>query len=119
MSKLPIVLLVLVFSASAMSAQSRDDNRARCSDDDADITIGGCTALIQSGQETTENLPFVFFNRGHAYDDKGQYDRAIADYDQAIRLKPDADEAFNNRGFTYQKKAKLTGPLVIMTKPYG
>jgi tetratricopeptide (TPR) repeat protein len=28
-----------------------------------------------------------FYNRGFAYNDEGQYDRAIQDYDQAIKLR--------------------------------
>jgi tetratricopeptide (TPR) repeat protein len=30
----------------------------------------------------------AFSNRGNAYARKGQYDRAIQDYDQAIRINP-------------------------------
>ena len=38
-----------------------------------------------------------------AYLDKGEYDRAIADYDQAIRLKPDYADAYNNRASPTQQ----------------
>ena len=44
--------------------------------------------------------------RGNAYYKKGQYDRAIADYNTAIRLKPDLALAFNNRGLAYSDKAQ-------------
>jgi hypothetical protein len=33
--------------------------------------ITGCTALIQAGQDTTENLSVIYNNRGTGYDDKG------------------------------------------------
>ena len=39
-----------------------------------------------------------FFNRGVAKGDLGDHKGAIADYDEAIRLKPDYASAFNNRG---------------------
>lgn len=68
-----------------------------------DETIDGCTALIQSGRETT-NLPTEFYNRGIGYDGKGLYDQAIADDTQAIALKPDYAEAYDNRGFAYDDK---------------
>ena len=35
---------------------------------------------------------------------KGDYDRAIADYDRAIQLKPDYAEAYVNRGWAYNAK---------------
>ena len=40
-----------------------------------------------------------FYNRGNAYSAKGQYDRAIQDYDHAISLNPKFTNAVNGRGF--------------------
>ena len=43
----------------------------------------------------------AFYNRGIAYADLGQYERAIQDYDAAIPLNPEYAVAYYNRGFTY------------------
>ena len=43
-------------------------------------------------------MPKPTTNRGIAKNDLGRHDEAIADYDEAIRLKPDYAEAYNNRG---------------------
>ena len=40
-------------------------------------------------------------NRGLAYNDLGQYQRAIEDGNEAIRLDPQDAVAFNNRGIAY------------------
>lgn len=72
-----------------------------CTDSNPDTSIGACTAIIQSGGETGANLAAAFYNRGIAYRHKGQNDRAIQDYDRAIRLNPDDAEAFNNRAVAY------------------
>ena len=40
-------------------------------------------------------------NRGAAYIDKGDFDRAIEDCNKAIELKPDYAEVYYNRGLTY------------------
>jgi tetratricopeptide (TPR) repeat protein len=37
-------------------------------------------------------------NRGNSYGDKGSYDRAIVDYNQAIRLDPKKAMAYDDRG---------------------
>ena len=46
----------------------------------------------------------VFFNRGLAYSNKRETDRAIADYSEAIRLNPKYSFALNNRGILYSDK---------------
>jgi lipoprotein NlpI len=46
----------------------------------------------------------AFSNRGNAYSDKGDTDRAIADFNEAIRLDPTSAVAFDNRGSAYHDK---------------
>jgi tetratricopeptide (TPR) repeat protein len=38
------------------------------------------------------------------YGNKGEYDRAIADFTEAIRLDPKLATAYSNRGLAYEKK---------------
>ena len=45
----------------------------------------------------------VSYNRGNAYYDLGQYERAIEDWDEAIRLNPQAADAYYNRGLAYER----------------
>ena len=48
--------------------------------------------------------PKPFNNRGVANLKKGEYDRAIENLNQAIKLDPDYASAFANRAEAYQKK---------------
>jgi tetratricopeptide (TPR) repeat protein len=52
------------------------------------------------------NLALAFNDRGNAYANKGQYDRAIQDYDQAIKLDPNLALAINNRAAAIAKLNK-------------
>jgi tetratricopeptide (TPR) repeat protein len=52
------------------------------------LQIKGCTALIQSGQWSEKYVAFAYNIRGNAYQANGDFDRAIADYSDAIRLDP-------------------------------
>jgi tetratricopeptide (TPR) repeat protein len=49
----------------------------------------------------------AYNNHGLAYAAKGEYDRAIADYNEAIRLDQKYVFTYNNRGLTYKAKGDL------------
>ena len=69
-----------------------------------DVVIEGCTELIQTPQESSAVLALAFNNRGVARKVKGEYDEALQDYDQAIRLDPNSASHYNNRGVIYRIK---------------
>ena len=105
MRALPTILLTTLMGFSAaLAAQTRDENWKRCAGGEPDLGIGGCTLVIQSGQETDNNLVIAFTNRGNYYRDKGEDDRAIQDYDQAIKLNPNNSDSFLGRGNVYFHK---------------
>jgi tetratricopeptide (TPR) repeat protein len=95
---------LLLGAAIAAMGQSRQESLNKCQSVDPDVKITGCTALIQAGQDTTKNLSVIYNNRGIAYDDKGDYDRAIQDFNEAIQLDPNDETAYYDRGYAYNKK---------------
>jgi tetratricopeptide (TPR) repeat protein len=101
-----ILLAVMLTSAlpGAAPAQSLAQQWAWCHDDDSDRLIRGCTAIIRSGHESPDDISRAYFNRGRAWSDKGEFDRAIQDFNEAIRLDPNYADAFNNRGVAYAGK---------------
>jgi len=58
------------------------------------------TRAISKKQNTAE----AFNNRGLAYHELKQYDKAIEDYNQAIKLDPAQVIAYNNRGNSYYER---------------
>src|SRR6516164_641390 len=87
---------VLLAGASALAQTPQE--RGWCEGEDAvtvDQRIDGCSAVIKAARDKGDKLAEAFNNRGVAYRLKGDYDRAIADYNQAIKLKPSAEGYFN------------------------
>ncbi len=68
---------------------------------DPDLAIRGCTAVIQYSTDPKIDMATVFNNRAYAYDQKGERDRAIQDYSQAIMFNPGLWQAYNNRGVVF------------------
>jgi len=50
------------------------------------------------------NYPDALNNRGLAYISKGQYDRAIQDFDQVLKLDPKDADATRNRAMAIARK---------------
>ncbi|MEW6110653.1 MAG: tetratricopeptide repeat protein [Thermodesulfobacteriota bacterium] len=46
--------------------------------------------------------------RGMAYEELGDQDKALADYNEAIRISPNYADAYNNRGELYRKQKKFS-----------
>lgn len=110
----PAILAVLSLAAVSLPgsarAQSHDENTRTCeqeNNDNPNLSITSCTALIQSGQDSGVNLASDLNNRGAAYERKGQYDLALADLNQAIGLNPALAAAFSNRGSVYDDKGQF------------
>ena len=71
-----------------------------------DLQISGCTALIASGALVSQGLVVAHNIRGNAYLKKNEYDRAIQDFDESVRINPNYAKAFNNRGVAHQRKGE-------------
>jgi lipoprotein NlpI len=81
----------------------------RAQDDIAsEARIAACTEFIDAVREGDANLANAYYNRGSAWRDKGEIDKAIADYGEAIRRAPNHPDAYNNRGIAFRIKGDLT-----------
>jgi tetratricopeptide (TPR) repeat protein len=58
----------------------------------------------------------AYNNRGQAYDEIGQFDQAIKDFDRAIALAPSDYLGFANRGRLYGKTGRLDKAIEVLEK---
>jgi tetratricopeptide (TPR) repeat protein len=58
---------------------------------------------------TANTAPFAlaFYIRGNDWAERGEFDRALVDYDAALRMDPLFIEAFVNRGVVWARKGDL------------
>ena len=69
-----------------------------------DQRIVACTALIESGDESDNDLASDFVNRGNAHAGRQEFDKAIADYTEVLKHKPTDAIAFYDRGDAFRLK---------------
>lgn len=96
-------LVLFAIAPTALRAAASDDMQS-CAVTPADAAIPFCSRAIESGQFAGRDLAGLYLNRGLRFDGQGRYDRAIEDYDTAIRIDATFAKAFNNRAGAFYKK---------------
>jgi tetratricopeptide (TPR) repeat protein len=71
-----------------------------------DLQIAACTAAIRARHPDNAELAAAYYNRGHAYAEKSQPARALADFERALQLKPSYADALLGRGEILAQKNK-------------
>ena len=102
-----MTVIVILGPAAAQSSQRRAWCLNQGGTFSVDQRINGCSSIIQSGRESPRNLAVAYYSRGLAYYDKGDDDRAIAEFNEAIRLDPKFAYAYSSRGLAYDHKGNL------------
>jgi len=98
------MLEIIVIVGCLVSVPARADERRTCATTSGDTAIAACGRAIASGRLRGHDLAVAFNYRGNEYHAKGDADRAIADYSDAIRFDPTFANAFYNRGYDYYVK---------------
>jgi tetratricopeptide (TPR) repeat protein len=95
--------LVTVLSCGSSGLAQSSAAWGLCSNDgiSSQQRITGCTLVIQAGTETQARLATANNNRGFAYSAKGDFDRALTDLSQAIKINPNYAVAYYDRGIIY------------------
>lgn len=112
-----VAAAITLLAATSLAKAQLAPEWERCTGNpgiDWDQQIRSCTALIQSGQEARENLAIAHYNRGLAYENKENYERAIADYSETILLNPNDAEAFFYRSLDKERMGDNVGARADM-----
>ncbi len=102
-----IIALVLGLGGVAWAQLGENARRCFTPDSPPELRVQYCTRVIQAGELPRENLAYAYFARGAAYNDKKDYELAIQDFTEAIRIRlkaKDMPAAFFARGGAYKDK---------------
>jgi signal peptidase I len=97
------ITCVSTFAAPPSRADNITDATIAClQNQDLDLQIKGCTALIEI-LPAGEGLAFPLTKRGNAYADRKDFNKAIDDYTRVIAIAPSQKDGYLNRGIAYMQ----------------
>jgi tetratricopeptide (TPR) repeat protein len=106
-------MMAALATVPARAADPRSDDWRVCTTGvTVEQKLAACTAVLEQQNTPTLQLVGAHVRRGYLYfQSKQDADRAIQDYDEAIRLDPNSAWAFDNRGLAYVKKGQIDRAL--------
>src|SRR5262245_27645923 len=117
--------LGLVTSAVVLVAPAAADDpmQESCQQADGKDRIAACTRPIDSRKFKGADLAWLYGLRGRAYEN-AEVDRAIADYTQALRIRPKDDvfeklSVYTLRGQAFRAKGQLDRAIEDFTRSIG
>lgn len=104
LAELPQPMRGIPFSAQAGTT---DEEIKECNaGKEPALRIAACTELIRKNSGLAEKLGLAYFLRGNAYQEKQDYEHAIADYDESLRLVPGIRVVVKSRGMAHAHKGE-------------
>ena len=115
---MPRLLILVGILAALAAAPARADSLAEVRAGNAAFAEGryepaieAYTRAILAGDLEPEALAVTFNNRGVAYGELGDYDRAIQDYNQALTLRPGDRTSIKNLRIGYARRGSAHANL--------
>jgi tetratricopeptide (TPR) repeat protein len=101
MVRAAVLVAALTVAVAPAAAQTDAELRAWCFEDGAteEQTILGCGAVASRDAEDGATRAMALVIRGALLAGRGELERAIADFDRALTLRPDDPVALRHRGF--------------------
>ena len=103
------IFIALIFIASGLLAGPsfaiNQKDISDCDQDESDdLRITGCSRLINARELSTRSIASAYNKRGIAWKNKGEFDKALADYAMAIRTDPKQRYPWHNRAHLWLSK---------------
>jgi len=100
---LRVLSAIVAVALAGVAVAAVDDPMIDCLSEDNERRITGCSTLIDTPGVPEEQRGLAHGMRALAYSVLGMFEKAIDDYDVALKIKPDFPLALNNRAWAYYK----------------
>jgi tetratricopeptide (TPR) repeat protein len=86
---------------------------------DLDGAIADCDEALRVLPNDRTNTWITLYNRANAYERKGEYDKAIADYSRLLQIDPKRANTLNSRGNAYREKGDYKRAIDDFSRSIG
>jgi tetratricopeptide (TPR) repeat protein len=97
---------VVAFAAAIATARN-DHGADTCFTQQGEAAVAACTHAIRSDRFGGHDLAAIYQNRAIELRERGEFDEAIADYSEAIRIDGELSGAYTGRGLAYEGKIEV------------
>ena len=99
---------VLTFALAVLpAAAAAQKDRSDCEQmTNPGLKVGACTRLLQSGGMTVELKASAHHHRGVGFLLQSQLDRAIVEFNEALRADPAYKRSYNSRGNAWKGRCR-------------
>ena len=111
-----LLCMGLLLSMPALAATPADRGECAASADKPEIGGAACSRIVDGASEPVEERVDAFKNRGRGAFNGKDYERAIADYGEAIKLSPKDASAFAHRCEAYESKEDHVAAIADCTE---
>jgi tetratricopeptide (TPR) repeat protein len=106
----PVLLAALL--AAAFAAPALGDDAADCAGSDPAKVIAACTRIVGAAGAPVPKVADAYSKRGIQFALQGDYEKALADLGEAIRLDPKgAAESYHTRGRIYADQGRADAAI--------
>src|SRR6266508_1064806 len=93
------IAVLALFAEPVLAAKPSKKDINNCGAEDIETIISGCTAIFKKSPKNPGAQTAALYNRGLAYYRAGDYQKALADHDEAIAIMLKAN--LNDRNLAY------------------
>jgi tetratricopeptide (TPR) repeat protein len=108
-------IVVTAFARRGRAVPDRGDWNA-CTIDDPKRSLAACKSLVNPGAKGIKGQAAAHLADGLSLAWRGNMDRAIAAFDQAIMIAPKSSLAYLNRGLAYQRQGDADRALADLDR---
>jgi tetratricopeptide (TPR) repeat protein len=107
-----VIPLLLALPQPAFADRDDEECYQGTLDETGERSIKVCSRILARGKVRDRDLARTYNNRGLAYITDKELDKAMADFDAAVRIDPTYPFAYDNRGVVWRMRSQFDRAIV-------